>query len=48
MALNRWTHCLVIGIQYRHKENETLPFVLARMDLEAMTLSEISQREKDK
>ena len=33
-------------IQYRHKKNETLPSVIARMDLEAMTLSEISQRER--
>lgn len=33
-------------IRYRHKKNDTLPFVIARIDLEAMSLSEISQRER--
>ena len=30
------------------KKNEILPFVTARMDLEGIMLSEISQSEKDK
>ena len=31
-----------------HKENETMPFVAARMQLEVIILSEISQKEKNK
>ena len=30
------------------RKNETMPFAAARMDLEVVTLNEISQTEKDK
>ena len=30
------------------KKNETMPFVATRMDLEIITLNEVSQTEKDK
>ena len=36
------------GILLSHKKNEILPFVIARMDLEGIMLSEISQSQKDK
>ena len=35
------------GILLSHKKNETLPFVTTQMDLEGITLSEISQRNTD-
>ncbi|KAF6074932.1 hypothetical protein HJG60_009342 [Phyllostomus discolor] len=36
------------GILLSHKENKILPFATAWMNLESITLSEISQPEKDK
>ena len=36
------------GILLSHKKNEILPFVAPWMDLEIITLSEVSQKEKDK
>ena len=35
-------------IQFSHKKKNILPFATARMDLENIMLSEISQSEKDK
>ena len=36
------------GMLLIHKENESLPFVTAWMDLEGITVNEISQSENDK
>lgn len=36
------------GILSRHKRNEILPFETTWMDLKGVTLSEMSQTEKDK
>ena len=35
------------GILLSHKKNETMPFIETWMDLEIITLSEVSQPEKD-
>ena len=43
VPINRYTECYS-GI----KKKEILPFVTARMDLEVIMLSEVSQSEKDK
>ena len=37
-----------MGILLSHKKNEILPFAATQMDLEGITLSEISLTEKDK
>ena len=52
LSINRWmdkedvvyTYNAILAI----KKNDTLPFATTRMDLEGITLSEISQTEKDK
>jgi len=36
------------GILFSHKKNEILPFAAMWMDLQIITLIEISQREKNK
>ena len=36
------------GILLSHKNNEIMPFVATRMDLEIIILSEVSQKEKGK
>ena len=36
------------GIFLIHKKNENMPFAATWMDLEFITLSEVSQKEKDK
>ena len=36
------------GILLSHKKNEIVPLAAAWMDLEIITLSELSQKEKDK
>ncbi len=40
--------CVHNGILLTHKEDEILPLVTTWMDLEGITLNEISQMEKDK
>ena len=43
------THTHTHTEEYHSKiKNDTLPFAATQMDLEAITLSEISQKEKDK
>lgn len=51
----KWTESSKIEIQREkifkilksHKNDETLPFVIAQMDLEGILLSELSQKRKD-
>ena len=43
MYLNTHTHTHS-GILFSHKQNEILPLAATGMDLEGITLSEISQR----
>ena len=40
--------CIHNGILLSHKKNEIIPFVAPWMELETLTLSEVSQKEKDK
>ena len=41
------THIHINRILFNHKNNEILPFVTKWLDFEGITLSEISQTEKD-
>ena len=40
--------CMHYGILFSHKKNKILPFAAMWMDLQIITLIEISQREKNK
>ena len=50
-SIDKWIKNVVYihkGILLSHKKDEILPFVTAQMELEGVTLSKISQTEKDK
>lgn len=44
--LKMWCMYMYTGILVSHKKNEMLPFVTTWMDIEGITLSEISQRKR--
>ena len=52
MSLNRWIKkiCYIYIMKYYSaiKKNEIMPFVVTWMDLDSVTLSEVSQTEKEK
>ena len=51
MSIYRYRHkhtYTYSGILLRHKKNEIMPFVVTWMDLDSVTLSEVSQTEKEK
>ena len=52
VSLNRWIKkiCYIYIMKYYSaiKKNEIMPFVVTWMDLDSVTLSEVSQTEKEK
>ena len=47
-GLKRWAINIQWNITQTYKKNEIIPFAATWMDLEIITLSEVSQTEKDK